>query len=269
MDMILSPRVTEYTGQDKDQSQLNEMLSLTKTMYGMRMELFQFPGHCLRGRMKLRKSSNTPKTLDNNSEKPDEQHDDAEKDKSDDDQQHKTNSVPFPQDPAANDPEDEPPQPQGRPQRTARYQGKYKGMTAAAAIFDEEDVDKIFLEGVESGVGEVFDYPYELPPDIMALGHSNLDPKTFDKALHGPNAKEWQEALDYKINQLQKLGTWVVEDLPTGQTAIPCSEVVRVKRGPDGKVQSYRVQIIAGRYRQVEGVNYTETFSATAKMPTV
>ena len=28
----------------------------------MRMELFRFSGHCLRGRMKLRKSSNTPKT---------------------------------------------------------------------------------------------------------------------------------------------------------------------------------------------------------------
>ena len=60
-----------------------------------------------------------------------------------------------------------------------------------------------------------------------------------------------------------------MEDLPTGQTAIPCSEVVRVKRGPDGKVQSYRVRIIAGGHRQVEGVNYTGTFSATAKMPTV
>ena len=42
-----------------------------------------------------------------------------------------------------------------------------------------------------------------------------------------------------------------------------------MKRGPDSKVQSYRVRIIAGRHRQVEGVNYTETFSATAKMPTV
>ena len=42
-------------------------------------------------------------------------------------------------------------------------------MTAAAAIFDEEDVDKIFLEGVESGVGEVSDYLYELPPDVVAL----------------------------------------------------------------------------------------------------
>ena len=60
-----------------------------------------------------------------------------------------------------------------------------------------------------------------------------------------------------------------MEDLPAGQTAIPYSEVVRVKRGPDGKVQSYRVRIIAGGHRQVEGVNYTESFSAAAKMPTV
>ena len=200
MDTIQSPRVTECTGQEKDQSQLNEMLSLTKTMYRMRMELFQFPGHCLRGRTKLRKSFNTPENSDDNSEKPDEQHDDAEKDKSDNDQQHKTNSIPFPQDPAANDPEDEPPQPQGRPQCTARYQGNYKGMTAAAAIFDEEDVDKIFPEGVESGVREVSNYPYKLPLDIVALKHSDSDPKTFDESLCGPNAKEWQEALDYEIN---------------------------------------------------------------------
>ena len=61
----------------------------------------------------------------------------------------------------------------------------------------------------------------------------------------------------------------MVEDLPQGHMAIPCGEVVRVKRGPDGEVQSYRVRIVASGHRQVEGVNYTETFSATAKMPTV
>jgi hypothetical protein len=87
--------------------------------------------------------------------------------------------------------------------------------------------------------------------------------------LRGPNAKEWQEALDYEIGQLEKLGTWVVENLPAGHTAIPCSKVLRVKRGPDSEVQSYRVRIVAGGHRQVEGVNYTETFSAAAKMPTV
>ena len=54
-----------------------------------------------------------------------------------------------------------------------------------------------------------------------------------------------------------------------GQTAIPCSEVVRVKRGPNGEVQSYRVRIVARGHRQVKGINYTKTFLAAAKMPTV
>ena len=47
--------------------------------------------------------------------------------------------------------------------------------------------------------------PMNCPLDVTALGHSNSDLKTFE------------EALDYEINQLQKLGTWVMEDLPTGQ----------------------------------------------------
>ena len=62
---------------------------------------------------------------------------------------------------------------------------------------------------------------------------------------------------------------WVVEDLPLGHVAIPCSEVLQVKRGPGGKVQSYWVRIVAGGHRQVKGVNYRETFSAAANMPTV
>ena len=45
--------------------------------------------------------------------------------------------------------------------------------------------------------------------------HSEL--KTLDEALQGPQAKEWQRALEYEINQLEKLGAWVVEDLPKGQ----------------------------------------------------
>ena len=58
-------------------------------------------------------------------------------------------------------------------------------------------------------------------------------------------------------------------DLPAGHTDIPCSEVVRVKQGLNGNIQSYRVRIVAGGHKQVEGVNYTKTSSAAAKMPMI
>ena len=60
------------------------------------------PGPLSEGEKEAEKVIQYPKNSDDDSEKPDEQHDDTDKDKLDNDQQHKTNSVPFPQDPAAN-----------------------------------------------------------------------------------------------------------------------------------------------------------------------
>ena len=50
-----------------------------------------------------------------------------------------------------------------------------------------------------------------------------------------------------------------------GQSAISCSEVLKINRGPDGEIKSYRVRIVAGGHRQVEEVNYTEVFSSVEK----
>jgi len=124
---------------------------------------------------------------------------------------------------------------------------------------DTEDVSDQIAEDND----KIFDM---LPPDFALVAPLNSEPRSLDEVLRGPDAKQWQEALDYEIGQLKKLGTWTIEDLPKGHTPIPCSEVLKLKRGPSGEVQSYRVRIVAGGHRQVEGVNYTETFSAAAKM---
>ena len=148
------------------------------------------------------------------------------------------------------------------------YRALNKGLVAAITA----NVDKMQEDDIPDPVqddDEFVDELYSLPPDIALASHAYLDPKTLDKVLRGPDAKQWEEALKYEINQLEKLLTWAVMDLPPKQMAIPCSEVVRVKRGPDGKVQSYQVRIVAGGHRQVKGVNYTETFLAAAKMPMV
>ena len=53
----------------------------------------------------------------------------------------------------------------------------------------------------------------DLPPDFALVGGLNSEPKLSDEVLHGPNAKEWQAALDYEIGQLEKLKMWVIEVL--------------------------------------------------------
>ena len=56
---------------------------------------------------------------------------------------------------------------------------------------------------------ECFEQTYYLPPDFAFVGIMNSEPKTLDEALRGPQAKEWQKALEYEINQLEKLRTWI------------------------------------------------------------
>ena len=52
-------------------------------------------------------------------------------------------------------------------------------------------------------------------------------------------------------------------------TCLPGSEVIKVKHSPNSKTLSFRVRIVTSGHRQVKGINYTEKFSAAAKMPTV
>ena len=165
----------------------------------------------------------------------------------------------------------------GHGQQARHKKGHYKAMNdglvaAITAIVEESPEDDEEENQLPENALVKPEHPedeYKLPPDIALVGYAHLDLKTLDEMLCGPNAKEWQVALEYEIFQLEKLGTWVVEDLPKGQTAILCSEVVHIRQGLQGEVQSYRVRIVAGGYRQVEGVNYMETFLAAAKMPTV
>ena len=193
-------------------------------------------------------------------------------------EEQESNTIPFPtvseleSEPKTTTNDDDNPEQLGRGKRVApKPQGIYKkmhvGLIAGVAQEASEPLnDEDSLIELPDDHEQIFT---DLPPDFALIGGLNSEPASIDEALRGPDAQKWQEALDYEINQLEKMGTWVVEDLPAGHTAIPCSEVLRIKRGPDGEIQSYRVRIVAGGHRQVEGLNYTETFSAAAKMPIV
>ena len=75
------------------------------------------------------------------------------------------------------------------------------------------------------------------------------EPKMLDKAFNGPKANEWQAAYKYELNQLKSMGAWEVVDLPEGEKVIPYQIVFKEKLDGEGKIQTYRVQIVAGGHK--------------------
>src|SRR5262245_17274173 len=94
-------------------------------------------------------------------------------------------------------------------------------------------------------------------------------PQTIQEAIAGPHANEWKEAWKAEIEQLINIGTWELVPRPKDKPVIPCREVLHEKHGPDGKVIRRKVRVAAGGHRQVEGINYTDTFASAAKIATI
>ncbi|WJZ93217.1 hypothetical protein VitviT2T_012173 [Vitis vinifera] len=63
--------------------------------------------------------------------------------------------------------------------------------------------------------------------------------------------------------------TWSLTSLPPGKKPIGCCWVYKIKRHSDGTIERFKASLVAKGYTQLEGIDYHDTFSPTAKMITV
>jgi len=75
--------------------------------------------------------------------------------------------------------------------------------------------------------------------------------------------------MDEELSSLQLNQTWTLTPLPTGQKPIRCKWVYKIKYNSDGSVDRYKVRLVAKGYTQIEGVDYSETFSPTTTLTTL
>ena len=90
-------------------------------------------------------------------------------------------------------------------------------------------------------------------------------PQTYKEAVTGPESTEWLKAIQEEYNSLIENVTWVAADLPPGRKALTTKWVLKRKLGPQGEITRYKARMVARGFQQVEGFDFTETYSGVVK----
>jgi hypothetical protein len=99
----------------------------------------------------------------------------------------------------------------------------------------------------------------------MSITHHS-EPNSF---LEACKDEQWIHAMNLELEALTKTGTWKIVDLSPKVKPIGCRWVYRVKYKSDGSLERYKARLVAKGYKQVEGLDFFDTFSPVTKLTTV
>jgi hypothetical protein len=70
-------------------------------------------------------------------------------------------------------------------------------------------------------------------------------PKEYWNTANGPNGQLWKEAVDKKLDSLDRTGTWDIVDKVEGRKEISSKWVFKVKRLADGSIDKFKARLVA------------------------
>ena len=95
------------------------------------------------------------------------------------------------------------------------------------------------------------------------------EPETYQEAMSSPDAPLWKAACAEELLLFVKMNLYDKVERPKEWKVIDCKWVFKTKRGPDGEIVCYKVRLVAKGFTQIEGIDYTETFTPVAKFTSI
>jgi len=119
------------------------------------------------------------------------------------------------------------------------------------------------------------------PPDqdetaqFIAFLAQTLDtewlPQTIEEALSSNEAADWKKAADEEMDQIHKMKTWELVDLPEGKKAIGSRWTFLRKRDEEGMIARYKGRLVAQGFSQKPGIDFDSeaTFAPVMRFETL
>ena len=101
----------------------------------------------------------------------------------------------------------------------------------------------------------------------MLLDHD--EPMNYDEAMVSPDSAKWLEAMQSKMGSMYENKVWSLIDLPDDRWVIKNKWIFKRKTDADSSVTIYKSRIVAKGFRQVQGVDYDESFSLVSMLESV
>jgi hypothetical protein len=101
----------------------------------------------------------------------------------------------------------------------------------------------------------------------MLLDHD--EPTNYEEAMVSLDSAKWLEAMKPEMRSMYENKVWTLIDLPNDRRAIEIKWIFKRKTDADGNVTVYKARLVAKGFRQVQGIDYVETFSPVAILKSV
>ena len=97
----------------------------------------------------------------------------------------------------------------------------------------------------------------------------NDEPKTYKEAVMGPDSEKWLEAMRSELTSMADNQVWNLVKPLDDVRPIECKWVFKKKVDADGNIHIYKAKLVAKGFRQIQGVDYDETFSPVAMLKSI